>query len=252
MSYLSRYRVGEHQTVWRELIEAREAVFAEPLRSDAWGVARETMERVRQNLELLHGRLVELGFEFADPDQALVLADSGVGARLDELEREYGRLPLSARAFYETFACVHFEQAIGQLEGNAGPVDLHGLGSHAALVVRGFEEGIAAWKQYAAEVDSDDEGEDDDYPPMLFVGPVLSNCEQAHFELGAHAMDDTAFGADGREDASFVSHLRGCIEHGGFPFWHHLLRVYPEGVSWIPRPNVERLYPLLREGLLEL
>ncbi|MBN2193897.1 MAG: hypothetical protein JW751_13865, partial [Polyangiaceae bacterium] len=77
MSYLNRYEEGDHEPVWAELSRLGAAVRQEPLRSDAMAVARATMNRVRINLERLHARLLDLGFEFARPDEALVLAKPG-------------------------------------------------------------------------------------------------------------------------------------------------------------------------------
>jgi hypothetical protein len=63
-SYLERYLAGEHEQVWAELQALGAAVREEPLSSDALAVARETMRRVRENLELLIPRLVKVGYQF--------------------------------------------------------------------------------------------------------------------------------------------------------------------------------------------
>ncbi len=63
-SFLEHYLAGQHQSVWDELIALGDAVCEEPLRSDAWAVACETMRRVRFNVELLVPRLTALGWEF--------------------------------------------------------------------------------------------------------------------------------------------------------------------------------------------
>jgi hypothetical protein len=52
-SYLARYLDGEHEQVWAELVALGAAVRDEPLYSDAWAIACETMRRVRHNIELL-------------------------------------------------------------------------------------------------------------------------------------------------------------------------------------------------------
>lgn len=63
-SFLSRYLDGEHGQVWAELLALGEYVREEPLYSDALAVARETMNRVRYNIELLIPRLKDIGYEF--------------------------------------------------------------------------------------------------------------------------------------------------------------------------------------------
>jgi hypothetical protein len=121
--YLERYLAGECESVWAELLALGAAVREEPLASDAWAVAQETMRRVRHNLELLIPRLRALGYRFGAipggyhfggypwdrpdatvqywPDDRVFQPPPPDAARnLDELEHRVGPLPLSLRAFY--------------------------------------------------------------------------------------------------------------------------------------------------------
>src|SRR5258708_26408485 len=61
---LRRYLQGAHVEVWAELTARGNQVRREPMLHDALGVARETMRRVRRNLELLVPRLHDFGFAF--------------------------------------------------------------------------------------------------------------------------------------------------------------------------------------------
>jgi hypothetical protein len=63
-AYLERYLAGEYEQVWAELQALGAAIREEPLYSDALAVARETMRRVRENLEMLIPRLVAIGYQF--------------------------------------------------------------------------------------------------------------------------------------------------------------------------------------------
>jgi hypothetical protein len=63
-TYLERYLSGEYQQVWAELVAQGARVREEPLYSDAWAVACETMRRVRANIERMIPRLVTVGFRF--------------------------------------------------------------------------------------------------------------------------------------------------------------------------------------------
>jgi hypothetical protein len=63
-TYLERYLAGEYEPVWDELTALGAAVRDEPLYGDALAVARETMRRVRANLETLIPRLVKTGYQF--------------------------------------------------------------------------------------------------------------------------------------------------------------------------------------------
>ncbi|MEM1415636.1 MAG: hypothetical protein AAGH15_12085 [Myxococcota bacterium] len=149
---------------------------------------------------------------------------------------------------------MSFEQAEAQLVGERASDGLQGLGSHPVLVVRPFDEGRRALLRYREQILNGVVGGPDPldgtYPPMLFVGPVLSNCETAHFEMGAHSFDDLRFAADGHDDASVFGLLRDACRHGGFPFWHHH-RATGVSVPWIPEPDLDRLLPLLTRDLLE-
>lgn len=93
-SYLERYLAGEYEQVWVELEALGEAVREEPLYGDALAVARETMRRVRENLEVLIPRLVTVGYQFGyswiQPP-----ADEPFGWRL---RQEYQRLHEDAKA----------------------------------------------------------------------------------------------------------------------------------------------------------
>jgi hypothetical protein len=63
-TFLERRLAGEYEQVWAELQALGEAVREEPLYGDALAVARETMRRVRENLEMLIPRLVAVGYQF--------------------------------------------------------------------------------------------------------------------------------------------------------------------------------------------
>ena len=64
MSYLERYFNGEYEQTWDDLLALGAAVREEQVYPDAFAVARETMRRVRQDIELLINRLVQIGFIF--------------------------------------------------------------------------------------------------------------------------------------------------------------------------------------------
>src|SRR5262249_27112487 len=106
--FLQRYERGEHQRVWHELTELGSQVWEDgPLRAEAWAVARETMTRVRANVERLVSRLRGIGYLFTTTPHAPLTGQEV--ALIDEYEEECGSfVPLSLRAFWEVGGAVDF------------------------------------------------------------------------------------------------------------------------------------------------
>ncbi|MDF1503438.1 hypothetical protein [Roseisolibacter sp. H3M3-2] len=123
-TYLARYLAGEHEAVWRELAALGPAVRAPAVRDDARAVARETMARVRRNVERVVPRLRAMGYDFAHPAQAHVPPTPALAARLDALEAQAGPLPLAVRAFYDTVGSVCLMGAHPRLSAYAPTPDL--------------------------------------------------------------------------------------------------------------------------------
>lgn len=143
--YFERYEAGEHIDVWSELIALGENVREEPLRSEAIRVCREVVRRARYNLRTLYNRLLELGYQFADRESALIDAGPEAVNQVSQLEEELGVLPLVSHVWYETLRSVDFCQADDQLHCDtsgirvpAGP-DIIGLGNHCVLIFQSLD-----------------------------------------------------------------------------------------------------------------
>jgi hypothetical protein len=108
-TYLERYLAGEYTQVWEELrrLDTGE-VYKEPLFSDMYGVAHETMRRVKTNIETLIQRWQTLEMEFENPGMVLVPPEPELSHGFSRFEQEIGRLPLSIRAFWEIVGSVNF------------------------------------------------------------------------------------------------------------------------------------------------
>jgi hypothetical protein len=157
--YLGRYRRGEREAVWRDLLALGELT---PGTAAWWtvdAVARETMSRARRNVELLVQRLDEVGYRFEAPRApsaepltrcVFVPPRPDVRQRVDDLEARTGPVPLSLRAWWE----------------EVGTVDL--TGSHPdwptgspgilndALVVNPVESVLSAYEEWSEERASED------------------------------------------------------------------------------------------------
>lgn len=114
-SLSTRYHAGEFVRVWGDLIALGAAVRSPRYREDAYAVALETMRRVRHNVEILHRRLLHLGYRFRYPQETIAPPAADAAAVLADIEGMIGDLPLSLRAFYEVVGAVDFTQSSDQL-----------------------------------------------------------------------------------------------------------------------------------------
>jgi hypothetical protein len=264
--YLDRYLAGQREAVWDELIGLGDRVQRGPLLLDARAVCREVVGRARYNIELLFNRLVKLGYQFADPKSAFVPAAPNAAQKIGEIERRLGTLPVVVKAWYESMASVDFSQAKEQLQGPTGP-DINGLGSHVELVMQSLDRCWESWlaickededhRQMMAQIKKENPAVYRTYPenarnprprdPFLPTGGAASNCDMKGFCLPSKSIDGVLY-SDG-EEMSLVKMMRRCFEWGGFPF----CKYYAAGnapLPWEARPNIEKLIPLLREGLV--
>jgi hypothetical protein len=262
--FSDRYRAGQHVVVWQELIALGAAVRQEPLLSEATTVCKEIVRRAEINLHILHRRLLDLGYEFAEPEAALKVAAEDAARRVEEFEGEFGTIPIVARIWYTTLESVNFCQADRQrayLKGGfppSGP-DIYGLGSHPVLYFQSLERSREQLKTLKAEHEhyaKEARELGHEYHPTefgfhLFLGGWASNCDPKGFALPCNGVDGVIFN-DGGGDAYFVDELRKAFQWGGFPFWAWSLDK-PKFYSPMEyRPNFEKLLPQLKEGLLEL
>jgi hypothetical protein len=254
--YLERYQAGEHERVWAELQALGARVREGPLRADAFAVAHETMRRVRRDVETLLPRLEALGYRFyahptayrehvprwggpprwVDPPR-LAVPDEETRAQLDELEREFGPLPLSLCAFYEVVGAVNFvgeppaEEGWrgGTLEGTMyesmeGRMDGRMLGTLLdPLFIYGLRTNYAEWRGVR-----EDEAPRAAYRPLLFpdflVKYDFGGVGDVELEAPSAAMDAPLRLEGGelhwRDDevCLFVPYLRfALLGRGGFP-----------------------------------
>jgi hypothetical protein len=230
MSYLKRYLVGEHKQVWAELVALGVAVRDEPLYSDALAVARETMRRVRWNIETLVPRLRDIGYEFGygwglkdarfslDEAQELEqkypvyrVPDADVSEQISELERRFGTLPLSLRAFYEVVGEVDFI-------GSHSSWKYERLDPLNVLSARSVIE-LDDWARWS--VDKEEDGSSnlpiapDEYHKYRYSGsgPYVVHC--------LHPASDGPLHYEWH-DTTFINYLRICFRWGGFPGWERI------------------------------
>ncbi|HEY1388879.1 MAG TPA: hypothetical protein VGF38_10070 [Ktedonobacterales bacterium] len=212
-SFLTRYRAGESIQVWRELLalgaQVRETDFAE----DGYRVALETMRRVRQNVETVHHRLIQLGYQFWVPERAVALPSPSVSGSLAEVEHLLGPLPLSLRAFYEVVGSVDFRQSPQQLiqwqePGRTNAPELRVLGEEDPLVIKPLADLHGAMQHSGTRLSFC-------FAPDEFFKANYGGGENYHVWLPNPAAD---FRIEGMYyiDEYFVDYLRASFVGGGF------------------------------------
>jgi hypothetical protein len=218
--YLERYLAGECKPVWDELLALGAAIRQEPLASEAWAVAQETMRRVRYNIELLIPRLQTLGYRFGEIpheykedlewEQKFVKAypifqspPPDTARLLDELEQRVGALPLSIRAFYLEIGGVNF---IGVDPWADGGISYDPL----------FMWPLAKLPEAEIEEEDLEPGEEGDIDLYFSPdGPTKYNTSGAdgYFMTVPNASIDGVF--DVYEKTTFVEYLRISLRSGG-------------------------------------
>jgi hypothetical protein len=258
-NYLERYLAGEHEPVWAELQALGAGVRKEPLLTDAFAVAHETMRRVRRNIETLLPRLEAMGYRFyahpteyqphvdpwggshpsiLDDPPRLAQPDEEMRAQLDRIEREFGPLPISLCAFYEEVGAVNF---VGQPPAQEG---WHDGPTLDPLFIFGLRTTYVDWLRVR-----DNAEWRADYRPSLFpdfllkydfagVGPIEITAPSATMDAPLWFEDGAMYGPDD-EPYLFVSFLRFVLQRGGFA-----------GATFDESPISEAIRLRLVEGLL--
>ncbi|HEY9296200.1 MAG TPA: hypothetical protein VIQ31_07470, partial [Phormidium sp.] len=196
-TFLERYKSGEYEQVWTELLARGSSIRNEPLLEDALAVARETMARTRTNIEMLIERLQAINYEFEDPGIVFIPPQPDIREQIASLESLAGVIPLSLRAWHEI----------------VGTVSLRGFHPDwgkffaFALVVDPLDYVLVecdAWKY-----DCDEE-------PFQFPvatrpdGGIPYVIEVPNASIDAPLLEEL-------HSTTFVNYLRICFRWGGFP-----------------------------------
>ena len=129
MTLLNRFRSGDCEQVWSRIVAERRP--ADDI--DALAVAQETVLRARDNLSVIHGRLVALGYEFAEPNDAFVTTTPEKSAEeISAIETHYGPMPGLARIWYSHIHSVNFAQTETQRKNKDS--DLRNLGMYPLAI----------------------------------------------------------------------------------------------------------------------
>jgi hypothetical protein len=255
-SFHRRYVAGECDAVCRDLVSRGHRVFDSPLLDDAVAVANEIVDRSIRNLSLIHTRLTELGYHFADESAAFVVNDPSARKTVERFEDVMGQMPMLISVWYSRISSVNFEQSSTQLFDNSS--DLGGLGWHAELVFQSLHAAHTQWNEYAEDVKRDHKHYvkqgvqlDSTVIPTLFTGGCASNCDAKGIELPCRKFDAVLYN-DGGGDVLTVHEIRKSFAHAGFPILFQWESLQSTLQYLVPKPDIERLLPLLTRDLVDI
>lgn len=111
MTLLEQYQSGNCEHVWKQIVDEQRAAND----SEAIAVAEEMVFRAKGNLRSIYEKLVELGYEFAEPAEAFVTTTPEESKdELDALEADLGALPGLMKIWYSHIHSVNFSQSEAQ------------------------------------------------------------------------------------------------------------------------------------------
>jgi hypothetical protein len=229
MTLLDQFLSGNCEQVWRQIVEERRPADD----AEAVAVAEETVLRARDNLRTIYERLVELGYDFAEPDDAFVTTTPEEAAdEIGRVEARFGALPGLVRLWYSHIRSVNFAQTEAQCcdpnhvlkSLGRQPLAIYlSLDRCCELAAEKHAEYRDWWEKARACMDDDRTTSGyfsqlktpDEMDRFLPLGSFASNCDHKGFTLPCDLMD-TEFFDDG-ELTHFNEDLRYVILSGCFP-----------------------------------
>ena len=194
-SLLERYRAGDRERVWAELLQA-------PPGDETWAIACETMRRARTNVEAITAKLKAANYRFDNPDSAWRPATPQDAKDVWAIVSKAGPMPLSLRAWYEI---------VGSVDWNGTHPDWSTFDPGTDPLVIAPVEAVLDWCECEWEDTSD---------PFL-VEIAGDRLQKAGFSggsysiaCGTHCADAPVKGYAGL--THFVPYLRTCFRNGGF------------------------------------
>lgn len=197
---LQRYQAGDCERVWGELMSMGDGVRDPAVLGDAVAVARETMRRCRMNVEGLVDYLRRKGYAFRNEELAHVPPDFDVRAKIADLERQAGPLPLSLCAWYEIVGSVDLT---GRFEGDWAEYPDPLLMLPAGFVLN-YDDNNWRRERYVIALS-----------PDYYHKEYTSGGPPYSMGLPTAAID-APFQAEWHR-SMFVSYLRTCFQWGGMP-----------------------------------
>lgn len=250
-TFYERYLQGEHGAVWEELSALGEAVRWEDIYPDAEAVARETMRRVRHNIEVLIPRLEECGYQFGygwmeewpDSDREWMAGQSArfrppsenILSTIENFENTVGALLFSLRVFYLEIGEVNLVGTHERWEELFRAYATHGLEppNFDPLFVWALREEMLAFALSWQEEKEDGE------PFLLPIAPdayfKYYPSGSGSYEIAIPNVSVDALLLNEWHQTTFVEYLRLCFHYGGLPGIQRIAKSIPNELAYLRR-----------------
>jgi hypothetical protein len=217
--FLDRYLKGEYEEVWADLLDLGSKIREEPLYIDALAVTRETMTRVRYNIELLIDRLANLGYQFGTYRNGQYKVEGYLGphnppvADIEMRIINYQRLegisviPLSLRIFWEMVGSIDLTGWYPSWPSNSDPL--------VVFPAEAIESNYYIWRSQVEEGEPDVKFYRVPLAPDYYHKDNVSGGEGYKMQVPNAAID--GFLENEGHDTTFVNYLRLAFRYGGFP-----------------------------------
>ena len=214
--YLQKYLSGNEQAVWNEIESFQIEALSPHDLEEIEEVCRETMVRVKENINRIIARLKENGYDFSKfPDgedhffgRGLEDPDTDLEDKIVNLESIAGPLPLTVKAFWRYIGSVSLVGFKDVWDEYSDPLFVASVDDNTEV--------IEEWQKFRKECE-----EHSDDPYMLFISPDedqkdgYDGDQYYNIELPCTSVD--GFIRDAPSETTFIDYLREAFEAKGFP-----------------------------------
>jgi hypothetical protein len=248
----SRYLSGDTIQVWKEISQID---LSQHPQTDVLDVCKETVDRCFYNIQILHRRLIDIGYQFENPDTAFVASTNVDLSVIGDFQSKHGELPLVLREWYNRISCVSFAQDFNQLyfqPSNSEAVpDVAGLGVGTVLLCLAPANCVLLLERLKAEALADD-SDSSEFEAFYPIGGSSTNCNPKGVGVPC-TFADTVIYDDGIGAITFVEDLRSLFQAGGFVFWYRYMTSPRKPLAPVSiHPKYDTVIPYLQHNLKQI
>lgn len=219
MEYLQRYKNGEYEAVWSELIALGADIRTnEIVYQDAQAVAVETMQRVQQNVVELLAQLRKMKYVFTTRRKKYSPPAKNVEEYIEHIEDIAGFVPLSIKSFMSIVGSVNLTGYFPELDehGNEWGEEILPDPLVFEYPLKYFRSTFNSWSLDVSEFGIEEIGEFLlEFAPDEYHKENISGGAPYSIKLPNSGID--TFVENEWHKTAFVEYLRDCFHWGGFP-----------------------------------